>query len=98
MALRGEKDFNTSFRVRWPNGTIRWIKAFAKVERDAEKKPLRMTGVNWDITEMVTAEEALKTKVGELEKLNDMMIDRELKMIELKEEIRALKNHIKEHS
>ncbi|MFZ4438589.1 MAG: response regulator [Syntrophales bacterium] len=49
-ALRGEGEFNPEFRVVWPDGTIRWIKANALVKRDPEGRPLRMTGTNWDIT------------------------------------------------
>ncbi|MGR8935732.1 MAG: diguanylate cyclase [Gammaproteobacteria bacterium] len=50
-ALAGEKPFNTEFRVCWPSGEIRYIKAVAKVFRDAQGKPVRMLGTNTDITE-----------------------------------------------
>ena len=49
-ALRGEGEFNPEFRVVWPNGTVRWIKANALIKRNPEGSPLRMTGTNWDIT------------------------------------------------
>ena len=51
MALRGEKDFDTEFRVVRPSGEVRYIKAVAIVQRDPDGKPLRMTGINYDITE-----------------------------------------------
>ncbi len=57
MALREEKEFDTEFRVLWPDGSIRNIRAFAIVQRDAGGKPLRMIGTNWDITERRRAEE-----------------------------------------
>jgi diguanylate cyclase (GGDEF)-like protein/PAS domain S-box-containing protein len=50
-ALSGEKPFKTEFRVCWPTGEIRYIKAIAKVFRDDQGKPLRMLGTNIDITE-----------------------------------------------
>lgn len=50
-ALSGKKPFNTEFRVCWPNGEIRYIKAIAKVFRDNLGKPLRMLGTNIDITD-----------------------------------------------
>ena len=50
MALRGERAFDPEFRVVWPDGSVRWIKANALVQRDTEGKPVRMTGTNWDIT------------------------------------------------
>jgi diguanylate cyclase (GGDEF)-like protein/PAS domain S-box-containing protein len=60
MALRGEKEFDTEFRVIWPDGTIRNIRALAIVQRDASGKPTHMIGTNWDITELKQAEEALR--------------------------------------
>ena len=51
MALSGERDFDTEFRVVWPGGTVREIRALALVKRDASGQPVRMIGTNWDITE-----------------------------------------------
>jgi len=61
MALRGEKDFDTEFRVLWPDGTIHNIRALALVQRDAGGNPLRMTGTNWDVTRSKLLEEKLKS-------------------------------------
>jgi len=49
-ALRGEKEFDTEFRVVWPDKSIHHIRALALVKRSASGKALRMTGTNWDIT------------------------------------------------
>lgn len=49
-ALSGEKEFNIIFRVLWPNKDIRYIQAYAIIERDSAGKPLKMIGVNFDIT------------------------------------------------
>ena len=49
-ALRGETEFDTAFRVLLPDGGTRHIRALAIVQRDANGRPLRMTGTNWDIT------------------------------------------------
>jgi len=49
-ALRGERDFDTEFRVRHPDGTVVHIKADGLVLRDEKGKPLRMIGLNTDIT------------------------------------------------
>ena len=59
-AIRGEKPFDTEFRVIWPSGEIRHIKAVAKVFRDAQGTPVRMLGTNVDITERKQAEEMLR--------------------------------------
>jgi len=58
-ALRGDKDFDTEFRVLWPDGTLRNIRALALVQRDASGKPLHMIGTNWDITVQKRAEKAI---------------------------------------
>ncbi len=51
LALQGQHDFGTTFRIIWPDGSLHWIEAHALVERDRDGKPVRMVGVNWDITE-----------------------------------------------
>ena len=59
QALREEKEFNTEFRVLWPDGTVCHIHALARVQRNAAGQAVRMLGTNWDITEIQQAEEAL---------------------------------------
>jgi signal transduction histidine kinase/DNA-binding NarL/FixJ family response regulator len=59
MALRGEKEFDTEFRVLWPDGTIHDIRALALIQRDAGGHPLRMTGTNWEVTVVKQTERAL---------------------------------------
>ena len=59
-ALRGEKDFDTEFRVVWPDGSIHHIRALALVKRDASDKAVRMIGTNWEITAHKRAEAQLR--------------------------------------
>ena len=59
QALREEKEFNTEFRVLWPDGTVRNIHALARVHQNVTGQPVRMLGTNWDITEIKQAEDAL---------------------------------------
>jgi len=59
QALREEKEFNTEFRVLWPDGTVRHIHALARVHQNVTGQPVRMLGTNWDITEIKQAEDAL---------------------------------------
>ncbi|HEY9799390.1 MAG TPA: PAS domain S-box protein [Leptolyngbyaceae cyanobacterium] len=40
----------TDWRVIWPDGTVHWLQARAKVFYDDDGKPLRMVGINVDIT------------------------------------------------
>lgn len=50
-AVRGEREFDTEFRVVLPDGVIRFIKATSVTTRAADGRPLRMVGVNLDVTE-----------------------------------------------
>ncbi len=52
LAIAGEKKFDTEFRVLWPDGTVRNIKAIATIERNAKGEAIKMIGANWDITEL----------------------------------------------
>lgn len=60
LALTGEKEYDTEFRVVWPDGSIHFIKAKAEVSRNDTREPFRMVGINIDITKQKLAEEALR--------------------------------------
>jgi PAS domain S-box-containing protein len=60
QALKGERPFETAFRVVWPDGAVRYLQAAANVVRDSEGKPLRMIGANWDITQRKADEEQIQ--------------------------------------
>lgn len=52
------------FRVRWPDGSEHWLATRAHVVRDDSGQPVRMLGVNWDITEAKRAEQAWREKAA----------------------------------
>jgi PAS domain S-box-containing protein len=52
--------FDHDFRVIWPDGSVRWLSARARVSRDGSGRPARMVGVNVDITDRKNAEESLR--------------------------------------
>ena len=58
-AVAGTFDYDTEFRVVLPNGEIRHLRARASVQRDAGGAPLRMLGINWDMTERKRNQERL---------------------------------------
>ena len=60
LAQRGEREYDTEFRVVWPDGSIHYLKAYGQILRDACGTPLRMTGINFDVTEPKLAEERLR--------------------------------------
>ncbi|MET0985998.1 MAG: ATP-binding protein [Steroidobacteraceae bacterium] len=55
-AFVGLDDFECMFRIVLGDGTERTVKAAAIIARDAQRKPLRVTGVNWDVTESTRLE------------------------------------------
>jgi PAS domain S-box-containing protein len=60
-ALRGERDYEYVFRVVWPSdGSTHFIKAGAHTAFDENGKAVRMVGVNHEVTERITREQALK--------------------------------------
>ena len=56
QALRGEKNYNSEFRIVWPDGSIHSIRGKGEVYRNTGGKPIRMVGVNYDITNIKVAE------------------------------------------
>jgi len=58
-AVEQKQDYHAQFRIRRPNGELRWIAASGKVMTDETGKPTRIIGVDLDITERRRAEEEL---------------------------------------
>ncbi|NJL21455.1 MAG: PAS domain-containing protein [Leptolyngbyaceae cyanobacterium SM1_3_5] len=59
-ALEGKQDYDTEFRVVLPDGSIRFIKASAIVQRNAAGEPQRMIGINLDVSMQRQAEAKLR--------------------------------------
>lgn len=55
-ALKTGEAFDAEWRVRWPDGSIHWLQARAKVFHDSNGQPLRMVGVNFDTSDVKQAE------------------------------------------
>ncbi|MBK8395824.1 MAG: PAS domain-containing protein [Leptospiraceae bacterium] len=70
LAIKGEKEFNTEFRIVWPDNSVRHIRALATVIRDSDNQPLRLVGTNWDITKERLLAESLVTAKQAAEKAN----------------------------
>jgi PAS domain S-box-containing protein len=74
QAVRGERGYDTEFRIVRPDGSIHWLKANGEVFRDGLGRPLRMVGVNYDITERKQAEEALRESEERYRSLFENMV------------------------
>ena len=55
--------FDTEYKVVWPDGSVHVLGSRAKVYRDSAGRPLRMTGVCWDITERKRLEDRFRLAV-----------------------------------
>ena len=58
-ALDSGQPLDLEFRICWPDGQVRHIRGAGRVQRAPDGTPLRLTGVNWDITESRRLAEAL---------------------------------------
>lgn len=72
------------------NGEFYWEKAIISPIKDSDGKIINYVAIKEDITDKKKTEEVLKEKMDKLERFNRVMVDRELKMIELKKEINEL--------
>ncbi|MBP9163475.1 MAG: PAS domain-containing protein [Leptospiraceae bacterium] len=70
LAIKGEKEFNTEFRIVWPDNSVRHIRALATVIRDSDNQPIRLVGTNWDITQEKLLAQSLVTAKQAAEKAN----------------------------
>jgi PAS domain S-box-containing protein len=70
IALGGKKEYDTEFRVVWPDGTVHIEKAKGEVFRDESGEPIRMIGINYDITEQKKKDEKIREKDQEFRKLS----------------------------
>ncbi len=89
----GKPKRNILETITTPTGTI-YVQTDKIPYIDQNNKIIGIIGFSIDITERKKAEDKLKEYTKELEKMNDLMVGRELKMIEMKNEIKELKNEI----
>jgi len=86
-------EFKVQYRAYTKKGDMKWIEAVGDIdERDEEGNPVKITGTQRDITEQREAEIILREKLEEVEEFNKFAVGRELRMIELKEEVNNLLN------
>ncbi|MED5596215.1 sensor histidine kinase [Janthinobacterium sp. P210006] len=68
-ALGAGQAFTHEYRILWPDGTVRYIKADAVIFRDGLGQPMRLVGSNYDITAHREAELELLRHRHHLEEL-----------------------------
>jgi PAS domain S-box-containing protein len=66
-ALAGLRPFDTEFRVVWPSGEVRSIRAQAICIRNAADEVVRVIGINWDNTNMRSLADEMHAEQERLE-------------------------------
>ncbi|HRE80122.1 MAG TPA: response regulator [Opitutaceae bacterium] len=61
-AVAKTSTFETEFRIHLPSGAWRHIRSQTRIIRDADGKPLRAIGTNWDVSEHHRLAEELNTE------------------------------------
>jgi len=77
QAIRGEKEFDSEFRITRPDGDVRYIQANAAIVRNKQGQAIRMIGINYDITRTKRAEKELiaaKEKAEESDRLKSAFL------------------------
>ena len=60
--IEGRTDLHdVEYRIRHRDGGIRWLRTRGRIHRDAEGRPCRWTGIDWDVTGEKESEKRLRT-------------------------------------
>jgi len=93
--VNGKKQFNTVFRIIWKNQAIHYIRAIANVIIDDSGVPIKMVGVNWDVTEEKTAENRLRMMI-ESSPNAMILINRESSIVFINHQTEKLFGYVRE--
>jgi PAS domain S-box-containing protein len=58
--LQDLEPYAYEFEVRWPDGSVHWLASTGRAVHDDSGRPVRMVGLNWDVTQRRRAEAALR--------------------------------------
>ena len=87
--FRGEKEYESEFRILWPDRSVHHLRGAAVTLRSQQGQPLRMIGVDYDITQQKAAEQVLRSSEEMVRKAN-----RELeRAMQMKDEFLASMSH-----
>lgn len=93
-AFESRRPFRTEFRLKRSDGEYRFMLMNGVPYYAALGEFLGYVGVCLDIQDRRTVEVKREERIEEVEKLNAAMVSRELRMIELKEEVKRLRKEL----
>jgi PAS domain S-box-containing protein len=73
-----ESPVQGEWRAVWPDGTVHWILGRWQVFKDQSGQPIRMTGVNIDITSRKDAEQGQRRLAAIVESSDDAIVGKDL--------------------
>ncbi len=68
-AIQGEQDYDAEFRIIRADGTTVWLAGRGKIVAAADGQPLRMIGLNWDITDQKMSVEKIRLGEARLQRI-----------------------------
>jgi PAS domain S-box-containing protein len=71
----GIAPFNTSFRIVWEDGSIHHLRATGQVTDFDSGRAIRVVGANWDVTDLIQAEEKSRQAMKTAEESNRIKSD-----------------------
>lgn len=60
QAARSGTEYEITFRVLWPDGTLHWLGGRGRMVRDGEGNPIRMVGIGIDVSDQKALEGQLR--------------------------------------
>jgi PAS domain S-box-containing protein len=104
-AIQGGGEYGVEYRLSPVHSSDRWVEAKGQVRYDDTHEPVMMHGICMDISarkqvelelqgvvsDLKESKRALQEKIQDLELFHDLVVDRELKMIEQEKEIERLR-------
>ena len=73
--LETDEDFSEEYRLVQPDGSVRWVVAQGRCERDADGKPMRFPGISFDITDRKNAEALVRASEAEFRTFAQAMLN-----------------------
>ncbi len=82
QTIEQDVPFHSEFRVIQPDGSVHHISSRGRMARDDHRRPLRLTGIIWDVTERKRAEEERRQQ--------EELAEREARLRELAENLHQI--------